>query len=81
MSGAAGATRSAGVRAETLDGVLTLTLEHPGKRNALTWAMYDQLDEHLAAAAGDPTLLAVVLVGGGDEQELPPLAALPCPSK
>ena len=55
------------VRAETADGVLTLVLEHPGKRNALTWAMYEQLDAHLADAAGDSDLLAVVLVGGGDD--------------
>ena len=72
MSGAATASPAptaptARVRAERADGVLTLVLEHPGKRNALTWAMYEQLDTHLAEAARDPGLLAAVLVGGGDD--------------
>ncbi|SMH48851.1 Enoyl-CoA hydratase/carnithine racemase [Rathayibacter oskolensis] len=67
MTGGTGTEAAARVSAETSDGVLTLTLEHPGKRNALTWPMYEQLDEHLAAAGDASGLVAVVVTGGGDD--------------
>ncbi|MBO3662561.1 enoyl-CoA hydratase-related protein [Microbacterium stercoris] len=44
--------------------VLTLTLTNPGRRNALTWDMYEQLQHACVAAAADATLRAVVIRGG-----------------
>ena len=55
------------VTAEIIDGVLALTLYNPGKRNALTWTMYEQLGEHLSSAASMPDLRAITITGGGDE--------------
>lgn len=57
----------AGVDARLEDGVLTLTLTHPGKRNALTWSMYEQLATHLAEATKRTDLVAVVITGAGDD--------------
>lgn len=47
-------------------GVLSLTLIHPGKRNALTWEMFDQLGEHLDAAAALENLRAITITGDAD---------------
>lgn len=49
------------------DDILTLELSHPGKRNSLTTAMYAHLAAHLADAADDGALRAVVLRGSGDD--------------
>ena len=54
---------ASGVSAERDDDVLQLTLRHPGRRNALTWEMYAQLDDHVREAADDHSLRALVLTG------------------
>ncbi|WP_431795840.1 enoyl-CoA hydratase [Microbacterium enclense] len=60
-------TTSVGVHARTDEGVLVLELAHPGKRNALTWTMYEQLARHLSEAAARTDLVAVVLTGAGED--------------
>lgn len=46
-------------------GVLTLTLNRPEARNAITTAMADALAEQLAAAEQDPAVKCLVLTGAG----------------
>lgn len=54
--------------AQTLaDGVLTLRLDRPAKKNALTKAMYSQLSDALEAANADPAVRAVVIAAAGDD--------------
>lgn len=48
-------------------GVRLICLNRPAQRNALTLAMQERLDEHLAAFAGDDTVGAIVLSGAGDK--------------
>ena len=51
----------------TLDqGVLTLTLDRPEKKNALNDAMYGALADGLARADSDPEVGAVLITGAGD---------------
>lgn len=45
------------------DRVLTLTLDRPAKKNALTMAMYDELSEGLDRALSDANIRVVVLRG------------------
>jgi enoyl-CoA hydratase/carnithine racemase len=45
------------------EGVMTLVLNRPEKRNALGTAMYCALTDALHAAAGDPSVGAVLLMG------------------
>ncbi|GAB3108369.1 enoyl-CoA hydratase [Janibacter alkaliphilus] len=47
------------------DGVLTITLNRPERRNAMSREMVEGLAEHLEQAAGDDTVGAVVLTGAG----------------
>lgn len=54
------------IRAESADGVLTLTFDRPEKKNAFTLAMYEGLVRHLGTAAQDPEVRVVVLTGAGD---------------
>ncbi len=49
------------------DGVLTLTLDRPEKRNALNGALVEALSEALAHAATDETTRVVVLRGNGPD--------------
>jgi enoyl-CoA hydratase len=51
------------VRVRQAGAVAWLTLSNPGKRNALTWQMYDQLES--ACTTLDPAVRAVVLRGDG----------------
>lgn len=51
------------VLVERADDVVLVTLSHPERRNALTYAMYDALRAALVDAAGDETVRAVVLRG------------------
>ena len=44
-------------------GVLTLTLNRPEKRNALSEGMYQRLAEALACAVQEPTIHAALLLG------------------
>lgn len=48
------------------DGVATVTIAHPAKRNALTPGMWRALPELLAGMATDPAVRALVLTGAGD---------------
>jgi enoyl-CoA hydratase/carnithine racemase len=51
---------------EQADGVLTLTLNRPDKRNALTRAMYKTLGEAIDLAASDPEVRCVLIKAQGD---------------
>jgi len=46
--------------------VLSVTLNRPDKKNALTHAMYDAIADALASAAGDPSVRVVLITGTGD---------------
>ncbi|MCH0541674.1 enoyl-CoA hydratase/isomerase family protein [Streptomyces sp. MUM 203J] len=50
----------------TGDGVATVTIANPAKRNAMTAAMWRRLPELLAKLAADPAVRALVLTGEGD---------------
>jgi len=54
-----------GITIGTDDGVTTLTLDRPEKRNALTAAMYTELADALASAADDDAVRVVVVRGAG----------------
>ena len=51
--------------ADLSDGVLTLTLNRPEARNAMSRAMNSALAEQLAAAEADPAVKCIVLTGAG----------------
>lgn len=55
----------ASVRHAAHDGVAHLTLNRPDALNALTWDMRERLIAHLADAAADPGVRAVVLTATG----------------
>ena len=48
------------------DGVATLTLNRPEKKNALSIALRDELSDALEALAGDDAVKVVVVTGAGD---------------
>ena len=54
------------VRIENNDGILTLTLARPDKKNALTDAMYGKLADTIEAAELDPSARVILLRGEGD---------------
>jgi enoyl-CoA hydratase/carnithine racemase len=45
--------------------IATLTLSNPAALNALTWHMYQQLEEHLEALEQDETLRVIIVRGDG----------------
>jgi enoyl-CoA hydratase len=47
--------------------VLRLWLSNPGRRNAITWAMYDDLEQVKDRVDADPGIRVVVLRGAGGE--------------
>ncbi|MDA0338575.1 MAG: enoyl-CoA hydratase-related protein, partial [Proteobacteria bacterium] len=52
---------------ETRDGtVLTLTINRPDKKNALTGAMYAALADGINGAQTDPSVRVILLTGAGD---------------
>ncbi len=53
------------VLADRADGVLTLTIDRPEKKNALTRVMYEALADALNQASGDSEVAVVVLRGAG----------------
>jgi hypothetical protein len=53
------------VRCTREGGILTITLAHPSRRNAIDACMRDELVEYLAFACDDPTLPAVQLRADG----------------
>ncbi len=46
--------------------VLTLTINRPERRNAMTWEVIAGLRRHLSDAKADPSVRVVVLTGSGD---------------
>ena len=48
------------------DGLLTLRINRPEKKNALTRAMYSALAEALLAADAEPEVRAVLITGGAE---------------
>jgi len=59
-------TSSPNVLYEVRDRVATITLNRPGRRNALSPAMLSDLLQCLATAGADPGVRAVVLTGAGE---------------
>lgn len=53
------------VDSQRRDGVVTITLNRPEKLNAMTDAMWSELDALLAALTVDPDIRAVVVTGAG----------------
>ena len=51
------------IRAATLDGVTTIEIARPEKKNALTQAMYQAMADALRAAQADPAVRAVLICG------------------
>jgi enoyl-CoA hydratase/carnithine racemase len=51
---------------EIADGVMTLTLQRPEKKNALTGAMYDALSNALKKAEADTSVRVLLFQGDGD---------------
>ena len=47
------------------NGLATITLNNPARRNAMSLEMTDRLDEALVAAATDPTVRVIVITGAG----------------
>jgi enoyl-CoA hydratase/carnithine racemase len=54
------------VKNEISNGVMTLTLQRPEKKNALTGAMYNALSEALKQAEADASVRVVLFQGDGD---------------
>src|SRR5258708_4844605 len=54
------------VKTEIANGVLTLTLQRPEKKNALTGAMYDALSDALERAETDAAIKVILFQGDGD---------------
>src|SRR5216683_6518538 len=54
------------VNTEIANGVLTLTLQRPEKKNALTGAMYDVLSDALERAETDAAIKVILFQGDGD---------------
>ncbi len=52
--------------AERAGPVLTLTINRPEQRNAMTWEVIGGIRRHLALAKVDPAVRVVVLAGAGD---------------
>ena len=51
------------IRTATLNGVATIEIARPEKKNAITGAMYQQMAEALEAARADPAVRAVLITG------------------
>jgi enoyl-CoA hydratase/carnithine racemase len=54
------------VKIEIADGIMTLTLQRPEKKNALTGAMYDALSDALLKAETDASVRVILFEGEGD---------------
>ena len=59
------ATPSTVTRVEIRQTALWITLNRPDSRNALSAALVNELDAHLAAAASNPAVRCVVITGAG----------------
>ena len=51
------------IRTATLNGVATIEIARPEKKNALTVAMYQAMADALNAAQADPAVRAVLITG------------------
>jgi enoyl-CoA hydratase/carnithine racemase len=51
------------IRTATVDGVATIEIARPEKKNALTLAMYEAMADALRAAVDDPAVRAVLITG------------------
>ena len=58
---------AAAVLAEVVDGIATLTINRPERRNALSWEVVGQLRTEVERARLDPAVRVVVLTGAGDK--------------
>jgi enoyl-CoA hydratase/carnithine racemase len=54
------------VKTEISDGIMTLTLARPDKKNALSKAMYSAMSDGLESAERDPDVRVVLFQGDGD---------------
>jgi len=54
------------LKTDVVDGVMTLTISRPEKKNALTGAMYDAMSEGLERAERDPAVKVILFQGDGD---------------
>jgi 2-(1,2-epoxy-1,2-dihydrophenyl)acetyl-CoA isomerase len=54
------------IRIETTDGIATVTLDRPERKNAVTFAMWRTLRDAFEDLAADPAVRVVVLTGAGD---------------
>jgi enoyl-CoA hydratase/carnithine racemase len=55
------------VQVDRRDGILSLMLARPERRNAITVAMYAALADAIEGAAGDPSLRLITIEGQGDD--------------
>lgn len=55
------------IRVEADGGVLTVTFNRPQQRNAMTWAMYEELERACERADSDDAIRVMVLRGAGDK--------------
>jgi enoyl-CoA hydratase/carnithine racemase len=53
------------IRDEVRDGVATVTIDRPEKRNAMTFAILDEFEEAIRRVGSDDTVRAVVVTGAG----------------
>ncbi|MEU7553200.1 enoyl-CoA hydratase-related protein [Streptomyces sp. NPDC044571] len=65
MDAAPEAAPDAALRHTVADGVATVVIAHPAKRNAMTAAMWRALPPLLAGLAADPAVRVLVLTGAG----------------
>jgi enoyl-CoA hydratase len=56
-----------GLEVERDRAILRLTLSNPGRRNAITWPMYDALERVESTVEGERGIRVVVLRGAGGE--------------
>lgn len=61
-----GATADDELLYDVADGVATLTINRPERRNALSWAVIEGLRARVAQARTDPDVRVLVLTGAGD---------------
>lgn len=54
------------VKIEIAEGIMTLTLKRPEKKNALTGAMYNAMSEALTEAEADASVRVILFQGDGD---------------
>lgn len=52
---------------ETTDGIATVTLNRPARRNAVTYAMWRAIGDLFTQLSGDASVRAIILTGAGDD--------------